>query len=397
MPTKRITYIDALRGFTMLLVVMNHVSAYCFGVPFTFSGNEDSLFTYVPYLREFRMPLFFFISGFVLYKAADIWNGKHIIDFFKKKIPVQLLSPFVFFALYLFINNYSLHDGIFHSFKKGYWFTYTLLEFYIFYSVIRFVLYKVKTGRRLTDLVIFGWAVLIYGLSKYIMVGDKPIFSVLGTETWYYYLFFTFGTLTRKHFTTFEKMLDNGLLVIPAIVLYFGVNIFNQHLPFDALKSIILSTSGIVIVFSFFRKYCNSKTISELPPPPSESSSHHQHSHDSTTDHLSQNIQTSQLPITPAATSTNVRLSEFEQFKAVPLQFVGRRTLDIYLLHFFFIPRQLSDVFPLFRDNAMPVLEMACSFLLACVVVLACLIVGSVLRINPYMANWLFGAKIEKK
>ena len=33
---------------------------------------------------------FFFISGFVLYKAGVEWNIKHIIKFFRKKIPVQL-------------------------------------------------------------------------------------------------------------------------------------------------------------------------------------------------------------------------------------------------------------------------------------------------------------------
>ena len=53
--TKRIEYIDAMRGFTMLLVVMFHVE-------WTFWGSD---YGYNSFIEVFRMPLFFFISGWV--------------------------------------------------------------------------------------------------------------------------------------------------------------------------------------------------------------------------------------------------------------------------------------------------------------------------------------------
>lgn len=61
--TKRIEYIDALRGFTMILVVLQHVATFGWELPL----GAPNIHTY---LAQIRMPLFFFISGFVLYKAS---------------------------------------------------------------------------------------------------------------------------------------------------------------------------------------------------------------------------------------------------------------------------------------------------------------------------------------
>ena len=92
--TSRIEYIDAMRGFTMILVVLHHVSLMAFG--------RNSVID--EWLMEFRMPLFFFVSGFVLYKSTRIWNLKECFSFLKRKIGVQILSPLVFFCIYIYIQ-----------------------------------------------------------------------------------------------------------------------------------------------------------------------------------------------------------------------------------------------------------------------------------------------------
>lgn len=61
MEKKRFEYIDAMRGFTMLLVVCAHVATYSY---------QTDLVTFHAAFSTFRMPLFFFISGFILYKAS---------------------------------------------------------------------------------------------------------------------------------------------------------------------------------------------------------------------------------------------------------------------------------------------------------------------------------------
>lgn len=60
---KRIEYIDAVRGITMLIVVFQHIRAFSFGL-----YEDDSILSMV-YL-SFMLPMFFFISGFASYKKA---------------------------------------------------------------------------------------------------------------------------------------------------------------------------------------------------------------------------------------------------------------------------------------------------------------------------------------
>ena len=67
----RLEWLDALRGFTMILVVANHVSQMGFEQQWKLSSS-------LPFLLLFRMPLFFFVSGFLAYKATQVWNMKEL-------------------------------------------------------------------------------------------------------------------------------------------------------------------------------------------------------------------------------------------------------------------------------------------------------------------------------
>ena len=75
------------------------------------------------------------------------------------------------------------------------------------------------------------------------------------------------------------------------------------------------------------------------------------------------------------------------------LQYVGTRTLDIYLLHFFFLPesmlaynRQL-----LAYDNKF--LEVSVVLGETLLVLVACLITSYIIRLSPFLAHYLFGVK----
>ena len=96
-PGKRIEYIDALRGFTMILVVLCHVVYSCLGI-------DENTPSFHRYLVQVRMPMFFLISVFFCIKRGCFWNLKHIGDFLKKKFVVQILSTLFFFVLYLHLN-----------------------------------------------------------------------------------------------------------------------------------------------------------------------------------------------------------------------------------------------------------------------------------------------------
>ena len=41
----------------------------------------------------------------------------------------------------------------------------------------------------------------------------------------------------------------------------------------------------------------------------------------------------------------------------------------------------------------MPILEFAASAIIAILIIAACLLVSNIIRLSPFLAHWLFGAK----
>ena len=337
LPKGRIEYIDALRGFTMILVVFQHVATFCWhlgrGIPF-----HD-------YFIQVRMPMFFFISGFVMYKAHVVWDWQQIKSFFKKKIPVQLISPFIFFCVFLYVSGSPFIESNFDATRMGYWFTFVLFIYYVFYAIIRFF---IKNKWSDLILILFGFAIfsLVYRpLYKAIPIpGSFKLFFCI--PNWYYFIFFVLGTLAKKHFNRLEKVLDNTYLLAVCIMVFFLTNAFIDVIPVDVrIIRHLLSFPGLVVLFSFFRI--------------------HRHSF------------------------------RKETVVGRTLQYIGKRTLDIYLIHFFLLPKQLEFI-TVFSDHPMPIIEAAVSLSIAALIVAACLLIGNIIRLSPLLAHWVFGAKITK-
>jgi membrane-bound acyltransferase YfiQ involved in biofilm formation len=78
------------------------------------------------------------------------------------------------------------------------------------------------------------------------------------------------------------------------------------------------------------------------------------------------------------------------------LQYVGKLTLDIYLLHYFFLPN-LPTLGEFFMGVENTALELVVSGALAMLVVVLCLIVSKVIRTSPFLAQYLLGESNKKK
>ena len=338
----RIEYIDALRGFTMLLVVMTHVSGFVLG--------SDGEANYHYYIRQFRMPLFFFVSGFVFYKNCLKWNLSNTTRFLKKKINVQIITPFIFLLCYVHTKEIALIDSLKDVYKSGYWFTFTLFNYFILYILSQkiFDLFKIGDIWRFTLLILSGISLYNhFPINILYRMGYSTEISLLGLTQLKYFIYFIIGCLTKKHFRLFENSIDKTPLIIIAIALYFLINIFvdinelNRYTQNNI--TLLLGLCGITIVFSLFRKH-------------------------------------------QATFSSNNRISNL-------LKIIGSRTLDIYLIHYFFIPFNLYEAFPLFVENDIPIIEFATTLAITTLIVAASLAISSILRINNTMAHYLFGAK----
>lgn len=89
-PTKHIDYIDAMRGVAMLLVVYYHIINGALFIDSEFCN----------FCVRFRMPLFFFISGFLSYTTiftADLLKKEGvIIDFLDNYFQQLFFVSFIF-------------------------------------------------------------------------------------------------------------------------------------------------------------------------------------------------------------------------------------------------------------------------------------------------------------
>lgn len=337
---KRIGYLDAIRGFTMILVVLNHVSGFCLDI-----NSEIQSVNHV--IKEFRMPLFFYICGFVLQHNHINWTYNTICTFLKKKFPIQIISTILFLYIFTYLNNISFVDGLFNDSKMGFWFTYVLFIYYIFYSLIMGIIYNFNIKSKYEDLIISCIGILFYLFlipSIYNKIPlDDSIKNLLSLKHWGYFTFFIGGTLVKKHFDIFTKYLDKKTLLTFSLLLFISFNIFKSDVLIIGwtLFCFITAITGIIIFFSFFRY--NSNIID------------------------------------------NSKLGSF-------LQYIGRNTLSIYFLHYFFLPINLKNILPVFSQHPVPIIEFSISLFISIIIIVFCLLINNIICISPIL-SYLLGKK----
>ncbi len=344
-----------MRGFTILLVVMWHVSLNVL-IPAQDCYSLNGTFAL------FRMPLFFFVSGFVLYKAGRKWDISESCQFLRKKVTVQILSPLIFMSVIAIVFKLDLVEMFFDPSKGGYWFTFTLFEYFVAYILVQQVLKLISGYDWLKDafllsvgLVVSPAAILLYQLFS--SGGGMDVVGLLSVVRGVYFMFFIIGTLVRKHYTTVESLLDKkytvAVLLVSFVVLCLLLECYDvcryDVCGFDVCRYGLSKSAGLIGVFlvlSIFRRYRN-------------------------------------------------ELDKTNKVGYV-LQYVGRRTLDIYLIHYFIIRSNLKTVLPNFSALQAPFAEFILSFLVAVVIIACCLLVSAVIRTSPFMAHLLFGQKYPR-
>ena len=341
----RIGYIDALRGMAMILVVYFHIAAYGFG-SYEIGYNDI--------IERFRMPTFFFISGWLFYKAVRPHRGTvpSVRSIIKHKFMVQIIPTAVFMLLYLVMFN-LLDINSFGSDKKGYWFTVVLFEYFVIYVLAEKILNRQDTvmGEWRVFAVILILSVGAFYYAKYYTryaeeLGIwKDLLGFLSFVKIRHIIFFWFGTFVRRHFDQFIRLTDNRYVTAILIALFTAIIVWPVVLSTEGIEYIaylVAGVSGTIICFTFFRIHAQ---------------------------HFSQ-----------------------DTWYGRCLQLIGRRTLDIYLIHYFVLPYDLvqPEVWLQYHHNT---LFVPMALILALWVIIISLLISSILRISPLLAKYLFGAK----
>ena len=352
--TKRLSWLDALRGFTMILVVAYHVAQFSF-------HETEKTSAALPFLVLMRIPLFFFVSGFLAYKASFSWTIPNALKLTWKKLKVQVIPTLVFLCLFvIFRMKGGFWDGFMRLLasptKGGYWFTIVLLQMFIIYYVCCYVgnMFNSKCKRQKAKgfLLVAAWAFSVFAyetlyLPKVFSYHKDLFFAYTSLiQTIRYLQFFLLGNIVHRYWKQAERLFDSPwffpLVVTVAVVCC--ADIFQLHTFRRVWVNLPRTTAMyalLLLVVMFFRHY-------------------------------------------QAWFDEGQRAGRF-------LSFIGTRTLDIYLLHFLLLPKipQVGQWLNANQPNFL--LSIVLSVSVALVVIAFCLLASQLLRVSPFLQLYLFG------
>lgn len=248
---QRIEYLDSIRGFAILLVVMGHAIAWNYSdwhevCLFSQTQSKEYMVGGVVWqlIYSFHMELFFMVSGYLSGMYAI--TRDNIISRIRKKT-IRMLIPYLTtgFLIYFVRGNW------------GFWFLLTLYEMSIVWMFLNVVLRKLNPSSVLwKDVIIMT---LTYGFLRGFSV-IPVIATYVDVNLLKYFIPFCFGCLMRRHSVVERFVKDKNVYTI-CIVLFSLLFISRYLTSYPLLYTIVekvdffCSISALcacVVVFSTF-------------------------------------------------------------------------------------------------------------------------------------------------
>lgn len=331
-------YIDALRGLAMLMVVICHIEGFSIFI-------EEFHITLLRRICEgVMLPLFFFISG-------SIFKTQTCESIIEKCC--QLLIPAILIGIIYSVKiNKDVISFFLNIYKYGYWFTITLCEM----IVLLFVLTKIITRENSLIVVLVLSSFLLY-IAK-IPFNNIPVLVKIGDmlclhQFFIYFQYFSIGYVLSKQKSFLSKILNSEICILSSIFIFVAV-VFVKYSYTDEqlatsiilrvyrlLQDPILGYAGIMILYRAF--FSNKKIVSNT-------------------------------------------------YYGKTLIFIGQHTFEIYLLHYFFLPK-LPQLGVYLVNYPSFILELLIVVVLSYAVILVSMICGKIIGINKILGFIFLGAK----
>lgn len=217
--TERIEYIDALKGFAIILVVMGHaigwtfndyVSICVYDVSQPVNIKVGGLLWQIIY--SFHMGLFFMISGYFLYK-----DEMPKFDSFLKKKSLRILLPYICtFSIIYFVEH-----------VRGYWFLLSLFELSIIGYLFIWMFKKCKRNKLWVEICTILISFLLFRGLNGIKLGGVNI-----GEFSSYWIPFALGILMRKYKSFYKTCCHSDVfytICVVGFVLLFSCRYFVSY------------------------------------------------------------------------------------------------------------------------------------------------------------------------
>ena len=236
-------YIDKLKAVAMLLVVMGHT------LFFSTYHEQKAVDPVLSVICTFHVPLFFFLSGFVISQAPTIKKFlKKAYRFLTPMLVVGLINAMLIDK----VSDFFLNDG-----HNGYWYLLTLTIFYLLLVPYRLTHEKRDIRTFIIDsaMTLFVWAILYVATHP----SDSILLSALNPWACFaYWPFFILGYLCRKYGLT-DTFSDKrwATVVLPATYLTLLFVCFPNIDRLPILIDFTIAAMAIAALLSVFRTYFN--------------------------------------------------------------------------------------------------------------------------------------------
>ena len=254
MEKQRIEYIDYLKGFSILLVVIGHFVSR----NFTIAGAETR-YQLFDFIYSFHMPLFMFLGGYTAYYSLS----KPGTDFgrFILKRTLSLLIPYFIWSL--FIGNFlSGNFKIELSYLKetlnlltieyrGLWFLPTIWFLSIILVSHETILKKIQKNNLLIKSLFLSIITLSILLVIYKLTNLKFIQSAIS-----YYIPFYIGVMLVK-FDVIKKLFDKTSIITICCFVFLICGLSFTEGKHDMYNSIMRLSAGVTSLPVFFYLFKN--------------------------------------------------------------------------------------------------------------------------------------------
>jgi len=245
----RIKHIDALRGLAILLVVYSHSL-----VLLTSNTNLSDL---NGFFIKFRMPLFFFISGYFLYSTNYNANllKKRTSNRLNRQFFPTLLIWLTFCILTVPISWESILRLPFNSDKHGYWFTFVSVEYFTIFAPIIHIFYKYGMQKQIQNICFICIGLMfavLYGLSR--LCYSSLIFTTVShlvclNQLLKYSVYFIIGILYKINQNEINKYILSYWAIIAYLSISFCALIYNP-LHYGFVNEIITSSALVALIYT---------------------------------------------------------------------------------------------------------------------------------------------------
>lgn len=278
-----------------------------------------------------NMPMFMFISGF--------FSGKPTVDGVLKRIRTLLLPTLTVGFLYVFIKGISLDNFLFNGVHSGYWFCFSLFIFYLLYWIISIFSKKIEKCTFVnTNMSNLTLAFLFWGggviLNRY--YSSNIILNALSFPQFcLFFPYFVYGTFISGN-NSFKKIIfeKNWMFSVSLVLLLIGTYVGVGY----TISSKIVAISYInVMVYAFNRWY-------------------------------------------------SLKANSF-------INYVSKRTIDIYLFHYFLLPSVYFIGQDMFVSNTNLLISIIIVGAVSAVVIMGTLVFTKFIETSAFLSFILLGKK----